>query len=333
MSRDARNTPRNAPRERWHQRALRSLPGVLRLVLFFVALYVGMTFLAVKQAEAEVEEIMVGIGAEMMRYPGSTQGEARAMHFNGQTVHLMTGTTDHDVETVLDHFEAECMEQDDVAERLRELQAGGQLDATIDVEEVDGVLRRTFGSRGVVACLDPVDGESNGDPESLGERVQQFLRTGDLSEIGALRYLYATPFEEPDGRRGTHLVSIFSDGPLDVFDMFPEEGDAVGVDPDGVPRPDGSRRLLSAWEDGKPYSMTIYAVEGSEPEALDRWYRDALGEAGWAPIETRDGERVRIDGQLIQAVSQGERIVSVVVAPGAEGTPTTATVLTSDREP
>lgn len=323
---------RTAPKKKdnFFLRSIRRFPGLLRVGLFLVAVWAGLAYLATRKAEAEVREMMLGMGAELMRFPGSTQGVERDVEFNGAVVHMMEGSVNRPVNEVLDYFEARCMELDRSHERLLELQQEGFLGEG-DLTLSDSVMRHDYGPTAFVACLDPGEEHDNGDPDSIGDRLSAFLESGDLADVGALRYVYVERHQDDGGEEMSQIVSLYTDGPVNIYDMFPTAGDAAGADVDDVPRPPGSRRILSSRVVGRPYGVTMYASETSSAEDLDRYYRAALPELGWAEIASHEGERVTVDGMKLYTVSKGERIVTVALSE-EEGV-TSTTILVSDEAP
>ncbi|MBX3250766.1 MAG: hypothetical protein KF901_26540 [Myxococcales bacterium] len=317
-----------------HVRSLRAvLPKVGRLLGFLAVVYAVTLVFAARSASAEVDELMMGLGAEMLRFPDSTQGRVRELRLNGAPIQMMTGVTDKSLDEVLAYFEARCQEHDGgVAETVRGLLEAEGADALgLDARAMDTTLVANYGNRGFVACLDPGERADLRESESLLARARRALESGKIGDLGHLRYLYAERYREGDRRWGTHLVSIFSDDDLDIRRLFPERGDAPGVDPEAVPRAEGLRRILSAHEVGKPYGMTLYTSTDRTADGLASWYRRALTDAGWRPLTARDGERVRIDGQHLVTATLGDRLVTLVV--GELDGAATVTVLTSDEEP
>ena len=317
----------------FRDRAKRAVPTVMRVLRVagvLVAVYLIALIFAARQAAAEVDELMLGLGAEMLRFPNSTQREARTVSLNGAAIQMMTGITDRPIDEVLAYFEARCQERDGgVSETVRRI-LDERNDLGVVPSDVDTTLTMNTGTRGFVACLDPGDDADLSSSETLLARAERALQTGRIGELGHLRYIYVERYTEEQGRFGTHIVSIFSDDDLDVKQLFPERGDAPGVDPEGVPRAEGMQRILSAFAVGMPYGMTIYTTEG-DASRLASWYRRELPRAGWELVEMRPGERVQIDGQYLVTGVLEERLVTVVV--GGQDELTTVTVLTSDEEP
>lgn len=313
------------------KRAVPTVMRVLRVVGVLAVVYVIALIFAARQAAAEVDELLLGLGAEMLRFPDSTQDEVRTVQLNGAAIQMMTGITDRPIDEVLAYFEAKCQERDGgVSETVRRI-LDERNDLGIAPSDVDTTLTMNTGSRGFVACLDPGDDVDLSSSETLLARAERALQTGRIGELGHLRYIYVERYTEEQGRFGTHIVSIFSDDDLDVKRLFPERGDAPGTDPEGVPRAEDLQRILSAFEVGKPYGMTLYTTREGNAERLASWYRRELPRAGWGLVEMRPGERVQIDGQHLVTGVMGERLVTVVV--GGVDDLTTVSVLTSDEEP
>ncbi|MCB9623318.1 MAG: hypothetical protein H6723_08250 [Sandaracinus sp.] len=304
---------------------------VLRVAGVLAVVYVVALVLAARQAAAEVDELMLGLGAELLRFPDSTQDEVRRVSLNGASIEMTTGITDRPIDEVLAYFEARCQERDGgVSETIQRILDEGN-DLGVAAADVDTTMTMNTGTRGFVACLDPGEGADLSTSESLLDRAERALATGRIGDLGHLRYIYVERYSEEQGRYGTHIVSISSDDDLDVKRLFPETADAPGRDPEGVPRAENLQRILSAFEVGKPYGMTIYSRRGGDPARLAAWYRRELPRAGWDLVEMREGERVEIDGQHLLTGVRDERLVTVVV--GRQDDLATVTVLTSDEEP
>lgn len=74
---------------------------------------------------------------------------------------------------------------------------------------------------------------------------------------------------------------MWTDGPMNIKQMFPSTGDVPGVEFPGLPRPPRSRRVLSAWEEGQAPALNIYESAEAGPSALDAYYRFELPKLGW----------------------------------------------------
>lgn len=307
-------------RKNLKSRIASALPKLARVIVFAAVVYgIAMAF-AVREARAEVEEIMLGLGSEMMHHPGAEESRLRELRLNGAAIQMRTGWVTSSLEETLAFFEAKCQERDGrLAQQMAEI--GEQLPefAEFDRGSVDGTLTMNEGGRGYVSCLDM--GEEEQDADSIISRVTRFLDTGNIADVGNLRYMYAERGEE-----STFYVTMFSDSDLNLNHMFPETGDAPGVDL--VPRPEGSRRLLSSTETGQPYSMTIYTSTGEDVGAMASHYENSLPTEGWAIVEAQPGEQLSVNGTRIMTFQKDERLVTIAIH--AEDDLTVSSVMMSD---
>jgi hypothetical protein len=290
-------------------------PRVLRVSALLALMYAVAFAAAGRGAKADLHEMMLGFGAQMMRYEDSEgQGTPRQLYLNGQRMFLATATTRHAMDRVLDYYEARCMRRDGGFEReLADLASGSDLPLGRAEEALlDATLRHDTGLRGFVTCIDM--GENRIDVQELLRRLGEFADTGDLSKVGHLRYVYVT--DDGDTR---HLVQFWTDDVFEIGKMFPAEGDAPGRDVTDVPRPPGARRLLSAWEDGQPQSLTVYAFARTDAEGLQRFYARELPQRGWDVLDPQEAVRrypqqapPQLEGVRMFAIEKGDRAAFLV---------------------
>lgn len=155
-------------------------------------------------------------------------------------VMLDNGATEDSVQEVLDYFQAKCRE---VVPRLDSSWIGvtptaKQDNTSMGIALWNGVFRIQTKNKGVVACLDM--GTKTISTGDLIARVRTFLATGEISVIGDMRCTMVTK-----GQYKTVFVNLWTEGPINIKEMFPQSGDAPGRDFPGVPRPTGLRRALS----------------------------------------------------------------------------------------
>jgi hypothetical protein len=251
-------------------------PKFLRLSGFVLVLFLILWGMAIHRARAEVGELMSGIGAEMMRYAdASFQDRPRALHLNGQALGFESGSSHKSPAEVLDYYQARCAEAGGhFADLVREVDNAPSMDER-GWTLLDGTLRESNERGGYVACFD-MGGQSVG-IQGLVNRISSFVATGDLSRVGGFRYVFVQPGESDT----THFVTFHTDEGFNVYEMFPRSGDAPGVDIEGMPRPEATRRLMSAWEQGDPHLMNVYSVEGQSAPAIESWYLHELPVRGW----------------------------------------------------
>ncbi|MCS6799543.1 MAG: hypothetical protein NZ898_13645 [Myxococcota bacterium] len=289
------------------------------LVLVVVAA-LGAAFFGYR-ARAQLGELLLSIGAQLMRYPDARRQDApRTLVLNGQRLRFASGTADHDLSRVLDHYEARCAERaGHFAEQLRALRGTVQAPPG-DGDFFDGVLRMQTAHRGFVACLDM--GPDSVPPEGVFERFDRLMRTADLANLGQLRYVYAE--RSAEGR--THFLVFWSEGEFRIVDLFPDDGDAPGSDPATVPRLPGTRRLLSFHEQDHPQHLALYEIPGRNAETTRAELRTRMQRDGWRLV---DGNRSGAEGNAPPAMvfERDQSMVTLVVTPSGRGS--TLTVLVS----
>jgi hypothetical protein len=252
-------------------------------------------------------ERLLGFGAELSRWENLRLTTApRRISVNGAELELVVATTQLPVADTLDRLESVCEQRGGIA-GASVLPKLLKSTTTVSRSWLSGRVRHQSEREGVLACLD------TGAPlglEELSTRLQRFAKSGDLNDVGALRYATAR-------RTGnvTTVLFIWSEGPVPLRNMFPKSGDAPGLDPQGVPRPKDSTRLLSGAEHGAPYSITLYQTETHTSQALLDWYRAALPAAGFAVEDSKGGVLVARQGSrtlLVHAVKSTHGVAAAV---------------------
>lgn len=187
--------------------------------------------------------------------PGPTQNDdtQRVLVLNGQQLEIVTRSVDGSMESILADLQATCR--------------AGSGDA------------RQNGGEGYFLCL-----------EELGtlewpERFAAFSESHDVADLGPVRYVYVS--ERRDGS-GALLVSMQPLGSFVLDDLVPDPNrDVAGGDPTSVPRPDGSRRVLSAEERGQPYGITMYGDPRRSPEQMLAFYSDRVDRERFTLLDLR----------------------------------------------
>ena len=249
-------------------RLTRQVAGIMRAATLLVVLLGITSTLWLKTAEARFGEMLEGFGAALPQQLGASRlnSAPRSLVVNGLNLRLVTATTTESVRAVLDRIEARCRARGGIAapEHFRS--------ALPSV--MSGAFRNDTERGGVLACID------SGRPIALAEvadRLRAVSTTGDLEALGQLRYVLARRHE---GK--TTLLILWTEGPLPILRAFSQDGDAPGHDPAGIPRPQGSRRILSGSEMGMPYALTVYAVPHGDLNQLLEWYRATLRARSWS---------------------------------------------------
>jgi hypothetical protein len=257
---------------------------LLRLALFILFAQTVVTLILARAVHAEVQNLLMSSGAQMMQL-GKELGAAtpRTLRLNGAQMRLrVQSSSTYTLPEVLDEFEARCREHNGrFYEQLRSApKTRSWNEAQLSI--FDGVMRVEQDDGGAVACMDV--GDERGSADTLLARAQRFVVSGDAAAFGELRYMRAERTE-----RGVFVVMMWTDGAFNIRNMFPTSGDAPGVDFPGLPRPDGSRRVLSAWEEGQAPAFNIYDSPGAKPSELDARYRQELPKHRWEVVTPPNG--------------------------------------------
>ncbi|MFT3928082.1 MAG: hypothetical protein QM778_36475 [Myxococcales bacterium] len=242
----------------------------------------------------------------------------RVLLVNGARLVLATGRSEQPLSAMLDHFQAHCRaESGGLHQAARAVYRSARKDLP---SLIDGVLRVEEEKEGLVACL-ALGAKLS--PRELLARLERFGEHADLQELGGLRVVRVRRVDE-----GSFFVATWNEGPLPLADMFPEQGDSPGDEPPDVPRPRQARRLLSAWQEGRPSGVYVYSVSAA---------RDAVFESYVAELE-RGGWRLQDASSLVGGVpfhgaafargSQG-----LVVHTQADGEGTLISVLPLESRP
>jgi hypothetical protein len=259
--------------------------GVVRAMVFLSFAFGVVGLLALSSVRADAGEASLVLGREMSRL-GDLLASAHELSLNGERVFVASATSPAAPSVVLDRVERLC---NDATGGLREELAdpeklGRTLPPGTELRGLPiGVLRKESAREGVVACLAR---EGSGGVKDLAARFADFAESHDLGKLGDLRYAYARPIE--GGR--SHVVTVWTDGPVRLDRLFPTSGDAPGEDPPGLPRPPGLARMLSARVSGAPYGAWIYEGAGAVAATL-AFYDDAMQKAGWVSSKLVAAER------------------------------------------
>lgn len=290
------------------------LPRIARVAGVLAFAYALVFAWTAWRARADAREALFGIGAEMMRLAGANRHDApRTLVLNGQRIWLATASTDRGVHEVLDLYEQKCKAHDGSLLVDREGLPESALRA-LDDTKLDTTMRFETAERGTVACLDTGSDEQS--LEQMAARLRAFASSADLHDVGDLRYAFVERT-----RGSTHVVTFWTEGSFRFREAFPREGDAPGRDVPNLPRPPGSRRIFSAWEETEPQTMTIYSSATGGKMELKRFYERELPTRGWRVLEPDESRSPRprgVDGLVLEA-ELGDASVFLVLDEGRDG--------------
>lgn len=259
------------------------LRGSVRALGFLALVNLTFTAFALPQARANAEDAVKRSGLALLEQLGpSLVGLPTVATINGQRMSLASKMTPLGVQEALGRFEQHC--RDNSAGLGDELKALPAAAAALDKlpEELRDPSRwlssrqlSTDGKAGQLACVSRKT--SGGGLQGLLQRITAFTETGDLAELGDARYVVARR-DEKSGQ--THLLAMWTEGSFNIPAMFPDSGDAPGSDSRNVPRPPGSRRVLTAEISDHPYALRMYDTDKSHAEVLG-YYEQQLAPRGF----------------------------------------------------
>jgi hypothetical protein len=256
------------------QRVRASTAGVLRAGLVFGLIITTLCALSLRSAEARAGESLRGFASELLSWKSAKfASEPRNLWLNGAQLHFVSASSPLSVSETLDRLEDVCQRRGGLVGAQRALSMSRRPIAHASASWLRGAFREESEREGFVACLDT--GGALG-PGELAKRIHAFASTGNLADLGELRYVLA----RRAGDTTTALV-LWTEGEFPLLRMFPDHGDAPGVDPLGIPRPGQADRVLSATERDAPYSLTLYRVPSGQTAALAD-YLDGLRRGGWS---------------------------------------------------
>jgi hypothetical protein len=290
---------------------------LLRVWALLSALSLVCSAVLAAQAKAASERALFGLADHMMRFAGALhQTTPVELKLNGASFFLSNATVPAPVGEVLDRFAAKCAEKNGQIGRAwadEAALAGRTLSGLSGVDEasgvLDGVLRQEVDGAGYVVCFEAPDGSTLA-PSELVARFERFIQSGDVADVGHLRYVRVTRAQS----RADHsfFVAVWTEGALPIYEMFPEHGDAPGRDPIGLTRPSDARRILSSEQPGRDVLVTMYQSAAATRADLQRFYTSMLQERGYALLDSHDA----MSEQLI--IAKNERANQLITVAFAE---------------
>ncbi len=282
----------------------------LRVTVYAASAFAVCAVVGSRLVMADVGEATFAASRELAHL-GDLTAAHETLIINGESMHRASAYTTQSVHEVLDRYEAYCAASpsvlgravEDIPAALKEKALKG-----VPVWLRLGIVRDESAKGGVVSCFAD---DRPGGVSALKGRVQSYLKTGNLSEFGRFRHVFAEPSTHPGE---THVVTMWSDGDLNVGKMFPRQGDATGTDSPLMPRPADSRRLLSAAAVGMPFGVRMYESKASVAD-VRAFYDGVMAAKNWQVVDganaaEAEGMRVymRDDGlQVFVQVSESDQ--------------------------
>lgn len=262
---------------------IRKVIGSARVMAYGMVVAGGLGLYTAHTAAADFREQGLKVGANLQEL-SDLLGETDEIRINNQSIYMSTATSDESVSKVLDRFQANC-----------DSHPGAMKDLLKDVVEKSGTIKELDGKdtktlttqrtqaddEGSVICMAGNDGK-------LGwkDAVTAFTETGDLSNIGNLRYAYALK-DKKTGR--TSIRTVWTEGKFNFYAVMPKDGelksDAPGSDAANVPRPDHTIRMFTAEAANNQYAARFYQTDDSQADQLAA-YDSKMEKLGWEMVST-----------------------------------------------
>jgi hypothetical protein len=260
----------------WYLRKVLPSVAVIRVSFFLTCVALGFALLAARAAKADIGELGLAAGRQLDHLQDLT-GDAETLLINGARLSRATRYTPDAVSNVLDRVEDACLRNPGMlGQALREVPddvlAKVKADKELPRSARNAIVRDEGGDGGMVICF---VGAKPTSLRELGARLDHFLQTLELYELGDFRYVYAV-------RKGdkTRVTTLWTTGSVNLKRMFPDEGDAAGSDSSLAPRPPNARRTFTATAAGQASGMRIYESR-EDLGTLDAFYAAEMQRRGF----------------------------------------------------
>ncbi len=287
------------------------LLGTARVLAYGTVVSLGLGALTVKSAVANVSDESLQLGRKLAGLQDLVHG-AQEFRLNGESVFFASSKVDDTVPTVLDRFEKHCTGSrafDPLTWKALAGENAKEADEKLEERGVSkfGVLRKEDPNEhdGVVMCFT----KDNGGPGNFLMGLQKFAQSGDLHDLGDVRYVHAVR----NGAR-TFVQTMWTDGSFNVRKIMGTPGvDSPGTDFVSLPRPMHATRMITAEALNTPYAARIYDSTDA-PDAVLQNYADKMFAQGWSAVTSPDvsAERMGFDGRyFIKPETAEQAVVSV----------------------
>jgi hypothetical protein len=277
-------------------------------VTALLALCLALSLAALLRAtQARAGDVLVQLGNQLMKLPDAYYGNAvRELWINGLALKVQSGSSRRTPLEVVAEFRKACVTHAAVQldERQRE-QASALNQEGWFRSALDGVLVEHGEAGTAVVCIDAMG--KAWDVLSVADAARRFVKTGDLLEMGRLRYAWVVEAEQ-----GSVFLTFWTDGSARLLEQFPRDRDAPGADFPDLGRVEGSQRYLSARLSES--FLTIYAHKKDSVEELSKQYRASLERGGYRILD----KYVHSEGHYSYNFEKGARhgLLSIVSRDG-----------------
>ena len=230
-------------------RAWRFFLSCGRAAAFCAFVFAVSSLVAARAVYGQVGESALSLGRDLVPFADLLYG-THTVRINGETMYLASAVSEESKGEILDRFEAACRERSGgLFEEFERLPRAKKEELQRRAPNLWGLrfgaVRREDASEGLVMCVAQHGG---GGIHGVFDRLTAFAQTGELSELGDLRYAYVRA--TPTGK--SHVLTTFTEGRFNLYRVLGRGGEPPGTDPPGAPRMAGTRRVLSVSSDGAP---------------------------------------------------------------------------------
>jgi hypothetical protein len=264
-------------------------------------LFVGgaVTGWATHEAKASIGEQSFILGRDLSKV-ADLLDHTYELRINGQTAYMAENESSLPLTEILDRYESVCRDNPGIVAEawkgLPEKVINGTGKNSGLVAKL-GVIRKENPGEGMVVCLARSDVES----ESSKVAFQKFLKSGELSFIGKLRYVYVAG-PSPSGRYT--VTTLWTENNFNINQIMPPEddSDAPGTDSPTVGRPPSGKRVFSASITGAPYAIRMYESKVA-PEFVYSKFDKSMTSDGWLMFSAENDAHVYIKDGIETMVS------------------------------
>jgi hypothetical protein len=256
----------------------------LRVATYVAVVGAVLLFFAARSVRAQMGEKSLALGHELAQFRDVLHGVHR-VSLNGETLYVASAVSEQTMDQVLDRFEASCRERSGgLAEQFDDLPSDVKARLAADYPAMWGqrlgIVREQRADEASIVCIERREG--HGLADVIG-RYKSFARSGDLYDLGNLRYVYVRPTE--NGK--VHVLTTLTEGPFNLYNVIGKgAAEPAGVDPPEVTRPPDSTRLISAQLE-RMYGAYMFASD-QQPAEILAFYDGDMPARGWQRLTGND---------------------------------------------
>lgn len=284
--------------------------GTLRVAAYFGVVGAVVAAYTTREAKASMSEQGFVIGRDLSKV-ADLLDHTYEVNLNGQHLYMARNDTLLPLKDILDRYEIVCRDNPGLAaeawkaipEEKRKIHGTGDFKGLIaDM----GIVRKDSEHEGMVACL---AGGSPNEGSDVQDGLKKFLRTGELSHIGKLRYVYVAG---PNESGHWMVTTMWTEDSFNIQHIMLPEGtdDAPGTDSPTVGRPPAAQRIFTATITGTPYGTRMYQTNVT-PENIYAKFDATMTSDGWMLFTTKDAPHIYYkDGVQTMVIADRDALTS-----------------------